>query len=179
MNDLALKIELKSNLQRWPKEQTLWTGENLSTNMFPTKRALTGMIGCAFGIKRWQKERLAELDKLQIYLEKSIAIPKIVSEMQNVCSDQSIKREKDSGYRYQSDGRLSDFAYPRRRKEYLQDACFHAYILGDKLDEIAEALDTPVYPYFFGAKVCIPSTRVNQGFVTFNEEVKKKCILLS
>jgi CRISPR system Cascade subunit CasD len=52
-------------------------------------------------------------------------------------------------------------------RQYLQDACFTAFICGEKelIEEMAEALQNPKWVFFLGRKSCVPSCPVFNGIV--------------
>ena len=170
---LVLKLNLKSKLQRWPDKPYLWTSEERTTAPHPTARALVGMIGCAMGIHREEAEKLQQLkETLSFYLAKSKPgqnINPVLIDLQNIGTDTDQHPTAGSGN--------TNSRFPQTRRHYLQDAEFTVYVAGDQelLQEIEDYLIHPIYQYYFGTAVCIPSSYVSCGFV---EKEVSECICL-
>lgn len=133
-----LKMNLIGPLQsygvrgRWDYRDTL---------EYPTKSAVSGMLGCALGIPRERLEEVANQIKVHIRVNKA----------GRISEDYQIREYKPT-----LSSEKKKFVL---HKYYLNDASFTVYI--DSTDEFIDkcytALLDPVWPIFLGRKCCIPS----------------------
>lgn len=162
----ALKIVCKGPLQSWGSDDCSWT-DLRKTDLYPSKSGIVGMISCAFGFTK-NSPKIKELsDSITLYLDKRTAvIGEILEDFQIIGSAGQIPTANCSR-------KMS----PIVRKQYLNGAYFELYISGNHkiLEDIANALDHPYWPYYLGRKCCVPSKKVNHGLVEI-EEGELACI---
>lgn len=139
----VLKLVLSGPLQSYGIDSR-WDSRN--TNYYPTKSAIIGMIGSAFGYERGDNR----LDLLNENLSVNIRIDKpgyILEDSQVVYWDVlSVDGNKRSGH-------------PFLTKYYVQDAIYTVYLYSNKelIDSIYLALRNPVWSLYLGRKSCVPS----------------------
>ncbi len=135
----TLTIKLKAPLQAYGNEATF---EIRTTNPYPTKSAIIGMISASLGYSRNDK-RILRLNDLE-FAVRSDQPGQVVSDFQIVEYAKSpTKKAKKLTYRY-----------------YLQDALFMVAI-GSENDDLIEkihyALQHPKFPLFLGRRSCPPA----------------------
>ncbi len=128
------------------------------TESMPSKAAIYGMVEAAFGIDYNDFIAKREIEKVY-YIEKIIDNKdycEILDDYQIICVD-------GEGVP-QADGKIKKGGnFPEVFKEYLADADFTVKIGAaddDKIYELAEALQHPVYPIYLGRYNCTPSMPV-------------------
>lgn len=142
-----------------------------NTRDFPSLSMLTGLIANAFGFRRGEGSKLqAVQDRIvfaSCWLDDSDT--DVMTDVQNARLEKS-----DRGWttRGAPEGRDGDsYGAPhRRQREFLQDV--HALVVArflteesPTLEDVAQALDRPARPLFIGRKPCLPTCRLNDGFV--------------
>lgn len=146
--DNILLLRLEGALQSWGRE-AYWNGR--STDLLPRKSAVMGLIACAMGIPR-EDPRLAELNQ-EVIMGIRVDAPGVrMTDFQTVTGHPLMTAE---GRPRPSNTFLS-------RREYLQDASFLIALEGEDstLQQIAEALQDPVWPVYLGRKSCVPTRPV-------------------
>lgn len=165
-----IALYLDAPLQSWGYQSRF---DRRTTHSSPTKSAVLGMIAAAMGIGRSDTKALLKL--------RSITMTTLV-----------LAPEKDNPY---CGSRLTDFHtvgggfdpkhdhghMPRKAgggtpatvvsyREYLQDARFGVLLCGacPLMEDIAKALQNPVWGIFLGRKSCIAASLIYQG--TYAEE---------
>lgn len=134
----VLKMRLEGPMQsygvrgKWDYRDTL---------SFPTKSAVVGMLGCAFGTPREELESISSKIKVHIRINK----------VGRVGEDFQIRRNRESGNSKKDNSVL--------HKYFLQDASFTVYVEGEDsyIKDCYEALLNPVWVIFLGRKAYIPS----------------------
>lgn len=152
MVDYVLKLHLEAPLQSYGLKSK-W--DSRDTGFYPSKSAIIGLLGSAFGYER----KSPFLDFLSSNLKVHVRIDKegkLITDLQTVNqpvrqANGSIKKNKDSSY-----------YHPLLKKDYLQDAIFIVYITGERdlIYKCYEAVKNPVWPIYLGRKSCIPSTLI-------------------
>lgn len=139
-------LRLEGILQSWG-ERSRW--DHRDTSEMPTKSALIGLLGCAMGIPRgdpWLNET-ARLLQVAVRSDRSGTV---MTDFHTV--------QGRVGKILSSEGkpRSDTLCTPR---EYIQDACFTAFLTGDteRLNACYEALRQPVWVPYLGRKSCPPT----------------------
>ena len=173
-----LNLNLAADLMSFGKPNN-WM-DYRETEYHPTKSAIIGMIAAALGIKRGE-ERLNDLScALTLYMENpkeddffshSIILEdfQIVRPLKSLSLRELVQNDWSiPNGRFQTANGNTKNTLPVMHKFYLQDTSFHLVIEGedDLIEEIANALDHPVYPLYIGRKCCIPSCRIRGDIVS-------------
>lgn len=143
----VLKIRLEGPMQsygvrgKWDYRDTL---------NFPTKSAVVGMLGCAFGTPREKLESISSKIKVHIRINKD----------GRVGEDFQIREYKETERSGEDKFVL--------HKYFLQDASFTVYVEGEDsyIKECYQALLNPVWVIFLGRKSYTPS----QPLITTKED---------
>lgn len=142
-----LILRLEGALQSWG-ERSHW--DHRDTANFPTKSGVVGLLGCALGLERGDA-RLAGLANALALAVRADRYGSILVDYYTIQSmDGNIKAAG-------GDDRGSDTI--NGRKEYLEDACFTAFLSGpeDVLRACAGALRHPVWTPCLGRRSCPPA----------------------
>lgn len=143
----VLKLVLSAPLQSYGIDSR-W--DSRDTNSYPTKSAIVGMLGSAFGYQRGDNR----LDILNDNISVNIRVDKPgyrLEDLQVVNWD--VKAAQGGKRKGKGD------AHPLLYKYYIQDAIFTVYISSneDLINEIYSALKNPVWPIYLGRKSCTPT----------------------
>ncbi len=142
----TLLLRLAAPLQSWGTDSKY---EIRSTAREPSKSGVLGLIACALGISREDRESLAQLNTLRFGVR--------VDREGYLLKDYHIaKSYKNTGdyLRENEDDTYQTWRY------YLSDAVFLAGLEADdtaQLSTIREALEHPVYPLYLGRRACPPT----------------------
>lgn len=142
-----LILRLEGALQSWG-ERSHW--DHRDTAAFPSKSGVVGLLGCAMGLKRGDA-RLAELADALILAVRADRRGGILVDYYTIQSmDGNIKA---AGGGDRGSDTIND------RKEYLEDACFTAFLSGPEnvLLACADALRSPVWVPCLGRRSCPPA----------------------
>lgn len=146
-----ITLRLEGLLQSWG-EATAW--DRRGTANFPTKSAITGLLGCAMGLARESAElpRMAQEMTIGIRADRSGTI---LSDYQTIHGMPGIRKAN-------GDERDDPIVSPHF---YLQDAAFLVLIETTEpwRQRIAAALDDPKWCLYLGRKNCVPSRPVWDG----------------
>lgn len=156
----CLALRLEGPLQSWGFEDRF---NRRKTGLLPTKSGLLGLCCAALGAARGserEQEWLSRLNALQCLV---IALPRhdakdkplMVRRMEDF---HTVEHTRDA------DGGMKKYPILTHRT-YLNDANFAAFLTGDPdtLQELAAALQDPVWGLGLGRKACIPSAPVFRG----------------
>ncbi len=141
-----LILRLEGALQSWG-ERSHW--DHRDTANFPTKSGVVGLLGCALGIGRGDA-RLAELAN-------ALSLAVRADRRGAVTTDyHTVQSRRGKFLNAQGKPRCDTIVTPR---EYLEDACFTAFLSGpeDVLRACAEALRHPVWVPCLGRRSCPPA----------------------
>jgi CRISPR system Cascade subunit CasD len=162
----VLVLRLTAPLQSWGSGSKF----NLRlTEREPTKSGVIGMIAAAFGISRWEDEKIQKLTKLKFGI-------KVIREGDFAIDYQTVHSRKY--WEDVSNGNVPNgngsYISPRY---YLADAIFAVGLEGDKeqLEKIAYALRHPYFPLYLGRKSCPPAGKLVIGI----EDGDLKTVLLN
>ena len=161
MNKGYMVLHLDGIFQSWGNGGT----EKLKmTSQFPTKSAIVGLISCALGYSREDKDKIADLSeslKMAVRMDRN---GRKIKDFQNVgggsysamqvghCAVESLLK---GGHKLASPNKLID-------KEYLSDSAFTVVLEGDVelLEKCEQAIRNPKWTYTLGRYCCIPSVPI-------------------
>lgn len=142
---------------------------------FPATSMLTGLFANALGWRRteWEKHQCLQ-DRLVFAARRDRENPAgVLTDVQNAQLKNDDKGWTTWGQPEGRAGGLNTFSAPhRRRRDYHMDAAVTIALRlepeheSPNIEALAEALDRPARPLFIGRKPCLPSCRLNGGFVT-------------
>ncbi|PHV08404.1 type I-E CRISPR-associated protein Cas5/CasD [Janthinobacterium sp. BJB412] len=173
MGNPYLLLWLEAPLQSWGHDSRFGRRESLG---FPTKSGVLGLLCCALGAGGQQKDLLAEFADLDMQLISysradlsGAALPRepLLRDFQMVGSGyddadpwQSLLIPKTSGGK-KAVGGGTKMTY----RYYLQDMCFAVAIQVPErwVQQLAAALQNPVWDLFLGRKSCVPTELIYQG----------------
>lgn len=130
----TLLLRLAAPLQSWGTDSKFDTRK---TEREPSKSGVIGLLAAALGYRRYETEKLAELNKLRF----------------GVRTDREGRLLRDFHMARGTDSSYVTYRY------YLSDAVFLAGFEGERerLEEIEAALSHPVFPLFLGRRSCPPT----------------------
>ena len=130
----TLLLRLAAPLQAWGIDSKFDTRK---TGREPSKSGVIGLLAAALGYRRYETDKLASLNDLRF----------------GVRTDREGKLLRDFHMARGADSSYVTYRY------YLSDAVFLAAFEGgrEKLEEIANALSSPVFPLFLGRRSCPPT----------------------
>ncbi len=161
MTELLI-LRLEGYLQSWG-ESAKWNYR--ATSAFPSKSAVIGLIACAMGIKR--------NDKQIVELSKKISIGVRADRKGALLEDYHTVQGMPDIYTAEGKKRTSSNTIVTER-EYLCDASFLVVIGTDHktIEEIKYAFENPVWTIYLGRKNCVPSRPVFERICTDYSDVK-------
>lgn len=169
-----LKLTLSSVLQYFSDTDSIALRTTYNTSLYPTKRAIVGMIASALGYER-KDPRSAELYK-KLDLKYSIVNePVILNDFQTI---KPLRCQQNYMNKFNKRNKFQtiDGAYQNKQLikkiQYLQEAEYEVYVGGsdELLEEIYNAIRNPEYSLFIGKRSCIP----NKPIVTEFNLIKKE-----
>lgn len=129
-----------------------WGGHTFETyrptELFPTRSGVTGLLGACLGLRRHEKEALADLDRSYSYAVRRDQSPYPATRMVDFHTVQNVRTVK-------SDPKETEIT----RREYLEDASFTLALSQSKkaaydLDRLGEALRRPELTPYLGRRSC-------------------------
>lgn len=181
-NNLSyLALRLEGPLQSWGFDSQY---NRRNTGLMPTKSAIAGMCCAALGFSRGSEEEKEFLGLFSETLMTSIAISH-----KGAKKESPVRRLQDyhtvgGGYDPNNASErgsittVAESGKPRAKngqsiavlthRQYLTDASFGVLLEGEKsfLENIANALNDPVWGVWFGRKTCIPTAPVFAGLTS-------------
>jgi len=156
----TLLLTLSGPLQSWGSNSKY---DRRGTEREPTKSGVLGLLACALGMKR--EDDLSRLRPLRFGVG-------VVKEGKLLLDYHTVHTKK--WWEAYESGEMPDgrYAYQTYRY-YLSDAKFIAALESEDkglLDELAYALDHPVWPIYLGRRSCPPAERVCRGVVDLSLE---------
>ena len=138
----TLLLRLAAPLQAWGIDSKFDTRK---TGRVPSKSGVIGLLAAALGYKRYETDKLASLNDLSF----GVRTDREGKLLRDFHMAHSIEKDKNNEYKYQC----------LTQRYYLSDAVFLAGFEGgrEKLEEIASALSSPVFPLFLGRRSCPPT----------------------
>lgn len=169
-----LKLTLSGVTQYFSDTDSIALRTTYNTSLYPTKRAIVGMIASALGYER-KDPRSAELYK-KLDLKYSIVNePVILNDFQTI---KPLRCQQNYMNKFNKRNKFQtvDGAYQNKQLikkiQYLQEAEYEVYVGGsdELLEEIYNAIRNPEYSLFIGKRSCIP----NKPIVTEFNLIKKE-----
>lgn len=135
------------------------------TSPFPTKSAVIGLIACALGYTREDKDKISSLSeslKMAVRMDRN---GRKIKDFQNVGGGSYSTVEKAGHYAVESQIKGGKkLAHPNKLidKEYLSDSAFTVVLEGDieLLEKCEKAIHNPKWTYTLGRYCCIPSVPI-------------------
>ena len=175
-----LKLTLSSVLQYFSDTDSIALRTTYNTSLYPTKRAIVGMIASALGYER-KDPRSAELYK-KLDLKYSIVNePVILNDFQTI---KPLRCQQNYMNKFNKRNKFQtvDGAYQNKQLikkiQYLQEAEYEVYVGGsdELLEEIYNAIKNPEYSLFIGKRSCIPNKPIVTEFNLIKKEELKNVI---
>ena len=169
-----LKLTLSSVLQYFSDTDSIALRTTYNTSLYPTKRAIVGMIASALGYERKDPRSKELYDNLDIKYS-VIGEPIILNEFQTIrplkCQQNYMNKYNKRNKFQTINGAFQDRQLTKNI-QFLQDAEFEVYVGGsdELLKKIYDALRNPVYSLFIGKRSCVP----NKPLVTEFNLIKKE-----
>ncbi len=174
MNTLFLRLE--GPMQAWGL-RARWSERD--TADAPTKSGIIGLLGCALGLRRDDARLRALSDELRMGVR--IDLPgTLMRDYHTTGGGRFVLAPAKSHFHDQpyTGGVLSAEVSKGRIKVkpetdvseryYLADASFRVALQGEtNLEELASAVQQPVWPLFLGRKSCVPSAPIYDGLGQF------------
>ena len=167
--DAALAFLLDGPLQSWGTSSRF---QRRSTDAFPSKSGVLGLVAAAMGIDKHradEPERLRPLASLHFSVHR---LPRVIDGEPLRVLRLGDYHTVGGGYDEDTD-RWARLSTPRKasggpfgtvltQRDYLTDAVFATVLRGSRefLEEIAAALRDPVWGVWLGRKCCVPATPV-------------------
>lgn len=154
MEKYALVLRFVASLQSWGERAI---GRDIrDTALFPTKSGVVGLLGCALGIERGNKELVALSASLQMAV-RADRPGRIVEDFQTARAN---VMGRANGAKTKKTKSVSNTVIIRR--SYLEDSAFTVFLFGEKmlLERLALALQQPKWTLYLGRKSCVPSVPI-------------------
>jgi len=166
-----LALRLEGPLQSWGFDSQY---NRRNTGLMPTKSAVAGMCCAALGYLRGSSEEAVFLDKFIDVKMMSIAKPRNSDN-----KELSVRRLQDYHTvrnTRTAEGKPKDCHITNR--QYLTDSSFGVLLEGDLslLQQVAAALENPVWGIWLGRKTCIPTAPVLAGLKNNKDEALRLLI---
>lgn len=169
-----LKLTLSSVLQYYSSKTSTTLRETYTSDIYPTRNAILGLISAAFGFSRDSTDKKT-LDKELHIKYKSLSTPILMEDFQTIRPLKSSSTYVTKSYEKRTRFRTVDGGYRDsaliKRVQYLQDAKFEVYIGGNEklLRKIYDAIRDPVYDLHLGKRSCTPNAPIVTDFVLYSE----------
>lgn len=169
-----LKLTLSGVLQYFSDSDSIALRTTYNTSLYPTKRAIVGMLASALGYERKDarsKELFNNIDVKYSIIEEPI----ILNDFQTI---RPLKSQKNYMNKFNKrntfqtvEGKYRDGSLCKK-VQFLQDAEYEIFIGGsdELLKELYDAIRNPVYSLFIGKRSCVP----NKPIVTEFKLIKKE-----
>lgn len=157
----SVLLRLEGPMQAWGTQGRYSIRD---TDSEPSKSGVLGLVGCAMGMARDDRERLEQLRGLRM----AVRVDRPGRPMRDL---HTVGAGTFRGAPHSMWG-LKDKTVLTQRY-YLVDAAFTVAIShtdDDLVERIARALQDPVWPLFLGRRSCVPSEPVFLGVVTGSPE---------
>jgi CRISPR system Cascade subunit CasD len=150
-NNPILLLRLEGPLQSWG-ERARWNQRD--TAFFPTKSAVVGIIACAMGLARGDKQIIELCSAINIAF-RADRPGALMTDYHTVTGIIGTAEGKQRGNKGEESTILSF-------RQYLQDAYFLVAITADEqiVEKCRAALLNPVWPVYLGRKSCVPTAPV-------------------
>lgn len=184
MSCLALWFE--SPLQSWGVDSKFGLRTTFS---FPTKSGIAGVILAAMGkggeerkflesFSHWKETAYSFVSETDVSLATDFHMIGSGYDSKDDWQKMMIPKKRDGGTPSSADGSAGGAKLTYR--QYLQDAFFGVVMEVPSsyydIGEIAEALQTPVWPLYLGRRCCVPSYPIYQGEFDSSEAAEEKIL---
>ena len=172
MSEAHLALMLDAPMQSWGFSSRF---QRRTTGLHPTKSGVIGMLCAALGLDKGSPQEAEILPRLAALRMKSLVMPRwTTSRWTGKEKELSVRRLEDF-HTVQNTRRAS--GKPNRdpvvtQRQYLLDALFGLILSGEAtlLNDVAVALQNPVWGIWFGRKSCIPAAPVFRKLAATEEE---------
>lgn len=169
-----LKLNLSGVLQYFADTDSTTLRTTYNSSLYPTKRAIVGLISSAFGYGRGDK-RITDLYNTIDIKYHVVSEPVIMEDFQTIKSLKSQQYYMNKFYKRNKFNTVSNAVQDRqliKNVQYLQDAEYEIYVGGnDKLlQSIYNAMQNPVYSLYIGKRSCVPNKPIVTDFTLFSKE---------
>ena len=172
MSESHLALMLDAPLQSWGFSSRF---QRRTTGLYPTKSGVIGMLCAALGFAKGSQQEADVLPRLAALRMKSLVIPRrTTSRWTGKETELSVRRLEDF-HTVQNTRRAS--GNPNRdpvvtHRQYLLDALFGVILSGESalLNDLAAAMQNPVWGIWFGRKSCIPAAPVLRKLAVTEED---------
>jgi CRISPR system Cascade subunit CasD len=165
----ALAFLLDGPLQSWGTSSRF---QRRSTDPYPSKSGVLGMIAAALGIDKHSANEAEQLRPLSALHFSVYRVSRVIDEERVAVLRLGDYHTVGGGYDDKTHwGELSTprkasggaFGTVLTQREYLTDAVFAAVLRGPRpvLEDVATGLDNPVWGVWLGRKCCVPATPVS------------------
>jgi len=146
-----------------------------NTGLHPTKSGVIGLLCAALGLEKDSPQEADVLPRLARLHMLCLAIPRRArNHWTGEETELNVRRLEDFHTvldTRRASGKMNTDPVVSRR-QYLLDACFGVVLSGDAtlLEQVAQALQNPVWGIWFGRKNCIPAAPVFRKLATTEAE---------
>lgn len=172
-----LKLRLSGVLQYYSSKQSTTLRQTYTTDFYPTKQAVIGLICSALGVERTDTETQRNLyNSLSMKYKSLNDNTTVLTDFQTVKPLKSQSAYMNKMYTRNKFNRVSGgYAADQniiKNVQYLQDADFEVYVGGDEetLKTIYSAIQNPKYALYLGKRSCVPNKPIVTSFKLFTEE---------
>lgn len=170
----VLEIQCIGVIQGWSDNGVY---DNRRCSNIPTKSSVIGMVASAMGMKRdADLTKLRELrmgvrvdQQGKVHEDYQFVHGESIETIQRNLESIGVEKAKEKASKlYKFKNKNNSYVI---RKEYLTDARFLVFLeheSKDFLEEIAKALENPIFPTYFGRKNCIPMEDLVVGIYNYD-----------
>lgn len=170
-----LKLNMSGVLQYFSDIDSVSIRTTYNTALYPTARAINGLICSSLGYKRGDP-RSKDLFERLTFKYNIVAAPIILNDFQTIkplktqvyYMNKQYKRNKFINF----ENKINDSTLIKNI-QYLQNAEYNVFIGCDSEDlllDIYNAIQNPEYALFIGKRSCIPNKPIVTTYELFNEE---------
>ncbi len=178
MANAYLAMYLDAPLQSWGDRSRF---DPRTTLAYPTRSGLLGLLCAAMGVDKTDADGLRRLDAVRVTVLAFQQGPVLV-DYHTVGGGYDEKKEPlriphaANAFTRQGGLKATGARTAQTYREYHQNARFGAVLEGpaELIDEIARALDNPVWGVWLGRKACIPASPIAQGVFDSLGEAKAR-----
>jgi len=172
-----LALLLDGPLQSWGFSSRF---QRRTTNLYPTKSGVVGLICAAMGLAKGSPEEAQMLPELARLSMTAIAMPRNhVARLEDFHTTGGgyDKKTEPQFIPRKASGKPCDNPTVSRR-QYLHDARFGVILAGDRsvLDGVAAALKDPVWGVWFGRKSCLPAQPILRDLFRTQTEAEQALV---
>lgn len=172
-----LKLQLSGVLQYFSDSDSIALRTNYNTSLYPTKKAIIGMLASALGYERNDPRSKELYNNLEVKY-KVIEEPIVLNEFQTIkplkCQQNYMNKFNKRNKFQTINGAFQDRQLTKNI-QFLQDAEYEVFLGGsDKLlKSIYDAIRNPAYALFIGKRSCVPNKPIVTEFILLKKEELK------